>query len=122
MAFKLAARIGFRAACEKADPYILEPMANVEVTIPESFAGTIMGDFSTRRGRVAGMDHDDAGNSIIKARVPYAEVMTYSKDLRSLTRGVGSYIAEVDGYEEAPHEVAQKLVEEYQKARAEGNK
>jgi elongation factor G len=97
-------------------------MANVEVTVPESFAGTIMGDFSTRRGRVAGMDHDDAGNSIIKARVPYAEVVTYAKDLRSLTKGIGMYTAQIDGYEEAPHDVAQKLVADYLAARAEGNK
>ncbi len=122
MAFKLAARLGFRAACEKADPYILEPMANVEVAIDESYAGTIMGDFSTRRGRVLGMDHDALGNTIIKARVPYAEVVYYSKDLRSLTRGNGSYTIKLEGYEEAPRDVAQKLIEAYKASRAEGNK
>ncbi len=119
MAFKLAARIGFRAACEKADPYILEPMANIEVTIDDTYAGTIMGDFSTRRGRVAGMDHDALGNTVIKARVPYAEVVYYSKDLRSLTRGNGSYTIEVEGYEEAPRDVAAKLIEEYKASRNE---
>ncbi len=122
MAFKLAARLGFRAACEKADPYILEPMANIEVTIDDSYAGTIMGDFSTRRGRVAGMDHDPLGNTVIKARVPYAEVVYYARDLRSLTRGNGSYTIELEGYEEAPYDVSQKLVAEYQAARSEGNK
>ncbi len=122
MAFKLAARLGFRAACEKADPYILEPMANVEVTIDDTYAGTIMGDFSTRRGRVSGMDHDALGNTVIKARVPYAEVVYYAKDLRSLTRGNGSYTIEIEGYEEAPRDVSQKLIADYQASRAEGNK
>ncbi len=119
MAFKTAARIGFRAAVEKADPYILEPMANVEVTASDKFDGTIMSDFSSRRGRVTGMDHDELGNTIIKARVPYAEVVTYAKDLRSLTRGNGSFTIEVDGYEEAPYDVAQKLIEEYKASRGE---
>ena len=118
MAFKLAARLGFRAACEKADVYILEPMANLEVTIEDSYAGAIMGDFSTRRGRVAGMDHDSFGNTVIKARVPYAEVVSYAKDLRSITRGSGSYTIEVEGYEEAPRDVAQKLVAEFQASKS----
>ena len=120
MAFKTAARIGFRACCEKADPYILEPMANVEVTINAQYDGTIMSDFSTRRGRITGMDHDAIGNSVIKARVPYAEVVAYAKDLRSLTRGNGSFTLEVEGYEEAPRDVAQKLVEEFKASRSEG--
>ncbi len=113
MAFKLAARIGFRACCEKADPYLLEPMANIAVTADPQYQGAIMGDISTRRGRVTDMGTDDAGNSVVKARVPYAEVVYYAKDLRSLTRGNGSFTIEVEGYEEAPYDVSQKLVEEY---------
>ncbi|MGI6217440.1 MAG: elongation factor G [Coriobacteriales bacterium] len=122
MAFKLAARLGFRNCCEKADPYILEPMANIEVTVSGDYDGAIMSDFSTRRGRVTGMDHDTMGNSVIMARVPYSEVVSYAKDLRSLTRGNGTYTIELEGYEEAPYDVAQKLIAEYQAARAEGNK
>ena len=80
MAFKTAARIGFRAACEKANPIILEPMAAMDVTVGEEYAGAIMGDISTRRGRIVGTDSNDAGETIIKVRVPYAEVINYTKD------------------------------------------
>ena len=121
MAFKTAARIGFRAACEKANPILLEPMANLSVTVTEDYAGTIMGDISTRRGRIVGTDSNNAGETIIKMRVPYAEVVTYTKDLRSLTRGSGTYTIEVEGYDPAPADVTKKLVEEYQASRAAGN-
>ncbi len=121
MAFKQAGRLAFRNACEKADPYILEPMANVEVTVTEEYAGTIMGDFSTRRGRVAGMSTDENGRTVVKARVPYKEVVTYAKDLRSMTRGVGSFTIEVDGYEEVPGDVSKKLIADYQARREEKN-
>lgn len=118
MAFKTAARIGFRAACEKADPVVLEPMASLSITVPEEYAGTVMGDVSTRRGRIVGTDAGPAGQTVIMVRVPYAEVITYTKDLRSLTRGSGSYTLELEGYEEAPHDVTKKLVEECQASRA----
>jgi elongation factor G len=122
MAFKTAARVGFRAACEKADVYLLEPMASITITCDEQYAGAVMGDISTRRGRVGGMDSEKSGETIIKARVPYAEIITYSKDLRSITRGNGVYELHIDGYEEAPFEVSTKLAEEYRRARAEGTK
>ena len=121
MAFKTAARIGFRAACEQASPVILEPMVNMAITVGEAYAGAIMGDISTRRGRIVGTDSDNAGDTVIMVRVPYAEVVTYTKDLRSLSRGSGSYTLEFDGYEEAPHDVQKKLVDEYQAKRAAGN-
>ncbi len=121
MAFKTAARIGFRAACEKADPVLLEPMANMDIVVGEEYAGAIMGDIATRRGRIVGTDSNNAGETVIKVRVPYAEVVTYTKDLRSLSRGNGSYFIEVEGYEEAPHDVTKKLVEEYRASRAAGN-
>lgn len=121
MAFKTAARIGFRAACEKANPVILEPMATLDVTVSEEYAGTIMGDISTRRGRIIGTDAGEAGETVIKVRVPYAEVINYTKELRSLTRGSGSYVLTLEGYEEAPHDVTRKLVAEYEEARAAGN-
>ena len=118
MAFKTAARIGFRAACEKADVYLLEPMANLDITVGEQYAGAVMGDISTRRGRIVGTDSNDVGDTIIKVRVPYAEVVTYTKDLRSLTQGSGTYTFELEGYQEAPYDVSQKLVEEYKASRA----
>ncbi|MCL2136494.1 MAG: elongation factor G [Coriobacteriia bacterium] len=121
MAFRLAGRLAFRNACENADVYLLEPMANVEVTVTEEYAGTIMGDFSTRRGRVAGMSTDDNGRTVIKARVPYKEVITYARDLRSMTRGIGSYALELEGYEEVPGDISKKLVADYQARREEKN-
>lgn len=120
MAFKTAARIGFRAACEKANPVILEPIASMEINVDEEYAGAVMGNITMRRGRIIGTDAGRAGQTVIKVRVPYAEVIAYTKELRSLTRGSGSYTIKIDGYEEAPHDVSEKLISEYQKARAAG--
>ena len=100
---------------------LLEPMADMEITVGEDYAGPVMGDISTRRGRIVGTDSNDAGETVIIVRVPYAEVVTYTKDLRSITRGSGSYSITLEGYEEAPHDVTKKLVEAYQAARAAGN-
>ncbi|MDO5042984.1 MAG: EF-Tu/IF-2/RF-3 family GTPase, partial [Slackia sp.] len=121
MAFKTAARIGFRAACEQAKPVLLEPMADMSIAVGEEYAGAVMGDISTRRGRIIGTDSNDAGETIILVRVPYAEVVTYTKDLRSISRGSGSYTIEVNGYEDAPHDVQERLVKAYQEKRAAGN-
>ena len=110
MAFKTAAHIGFKAACAKADMYLLEPMADMVITVDEEYAGAIMGDLPTRRGRIAGMDTNEKGNTVIRARVPYAEVVQYGKQLRSMTRGSGSYTIEVNGYEEVPRDTAQKII------------
>lgn len=118
MAFKTAARIGFRAACEKANPVILEPMADMAVTVGEEYAGAIMGDIAMKRGRIVGTDSNDEGETVILVRVPYAEVVAYTKDLRSISRGSGSYSIELNGYEEAPHDVQEKLIKAYQESRA----
>lgn len=120
MAFKTAAHIGFKAACEKASMYLLEPMANLTVTTDEEFAGAVMGDIPTRRGRIMGMDTDENGDSVIKARVPYAEIVQYAKQLRSLTRGSGEYTIEIDGYEEVPRDAAQKVIDAYEASKGEG--
>ena len=117
MAFKTAARIAFRAACEQADPIILEPMADVDITVSEAYAGVVMGDVSTRRGRIVGTDSNDEGETIIVVRVPYAEILTYTKDLRALSRGSGTYTVQLNGYEPAPYDVQKKLIEEYQASR-----
>jgi len=114
MAFKTAARIGFRACCEKANPVLLEPIVNLAITAPEQYAGAVMGDISTRRGRIVGTDSNDQGATVIMVRVPYAEVVTYTKDLRALTRGSGSYTFEFAGYEDAPMDVTKKLIAEYE--------
>ena len=118
MAFKTAARIGFRAACEQAGMVLLEPMASLEVCVPEEYAGAVMGDVSTRRGRIVGTDSNDAGDTVIIVRVPYAEVIGYTRDLRALSHGAGEYSIVVEGYEQAPANVSAKLVEEYRASRA----
>ena len=121
MAFKTAARIGFRAACEKADPVILEPMADMRVTVTEEFAGAVMGDLPTRRGRIMGSESgEEPGETVIVVRVPYAEIVNYTRDLRSMTRGNGSYTYEINGYEQAPADIQQKLVAEYEASRNQG--
>ena len=121
MAFKTAARIGFRAACEQASPVVLEPMATMSIAVPERYAGTVMGDISTRRGRIMGTGSSGVGETGIMVRVPYAEVVSYTKDLRSISRGSGSYSIELDGYEQAPADVQKKLAAEYEVKRAAGN-
>lgn len=117
MAFKTAARLAFRAACQKADPIILEPMADMDITVGEAYAGAVMGDISTRRGRIVGTDSNDEGETIIVVRVPYAEVLSYTKDLRALSRGSGTYSVRLNGYEPAPYDVQKKLVELYEASR-----
>lgn len=117
MAFKTAARLAFRAACEQADPIILEPMADMDITVGEAYAGAVMGDISTRRGRIVGTDSNDEGETIIVVRVPYAEVLSYTKDLRALSRGSGTYSVRLNGYEPAPYDVQKKLVEQYEASR-----
>lgn len=121
MAFKTAARIGFRAAAEKADPVILEPIATLDIEIPDAYAGAVMGDISSIRGRVLGMDAPAPGVQVIKAQAPYAEVVHYSPHLRALSSGTGTYTISIDSYEQVPGDIQKKLVEVYQKERAEGH-
>ena len=120
MAFRTAARIGLKKACEDADPVVLEPMENIKVTIPESYAGAVMGDVSASRGRVTGMDSSDRGETVVTATVPYAELVDYATRLRSLTRGTGDFTMEPAGYEQVPYDVQQKLVEIYEHNRTQG--
>lgn len=120
MAFRTAARIGLKKACEGADPVVLEPMENITVTIPESYAGAVMGDVSASRGRVTGMDSNDHGETVVTATVPYAELVDYATRLRSLTRGTGDFTMEPAGYEQVPYDVQQKLVEIFEHNRAQG--
>ena len=122
MAFKTAARIGFQKAVDQAEPVLLEPMAHLVVTVPESYAGSVMGDVSASRGRVEGMEAAGAGETKVSATVPYAEVTDYATRLRSLSRGTGEFELEIVGYEQVPHDVQQKLSQEYQDRRAAGQK
>jgi elongation factor G len=121
MAFRTAARIAFRAAAEQADPVILEPIATLEIEVPDQYAGAVMGDISSIRGRVLGMDAPSPGVQVIKAHVPYAEVVHYSPHLRSLSSGTGDYTISIDSYEQVPGDIQKKLVDVHQKERAEGH-
>ena len=122
MAFKTAARLGFQDAVKQAEPVLLEPMAHLKITVPESYAGSVMGDISASRGRVEGMQAAGAGETCVEATVPYAEVTDYATRLRSLTRGTGEFELEVNGYEQVPHDVQQRLAQEYLDRRASGER
>lgn len=109
-AFKMAASIGFKDGMRKASPVLLEPMMSVEVETPEDYAGTVMGDLSSRRGMVQGMDDMMGGGKTIKAEVPLAEMFGYSTSLRSATQGRATYTMEFKHYSEAPKNVAEAIM------------
>jgi len=110
MAFKMAAIFGFKEGCRKAQPVILEPMMAVEVETPEDYAGNVMGDLSSRRGMVQGMDDMSGGGKAIKAEVPLSEMFGYSTTLRSMSQGRATYTMEFKHYAEAPRNVAEAIV------------
>jgi len=110
-AFRMAASMAFKDGCRKASPVLLEPMMAVEVETPEDYAGTVMGDLSSRRGMVQGMDEiAGGGGKIIKAEVPLSEMFGYSTSLRSATQGRASYTMEFKHYAEAPKNVTEAIV------------
>lgn len=110
MAFKMAAIFGFKEGARKASPVILEPMMAVEVETPEDYAGNVMGDLSSRRGMVQGMDDMVGGGKAIKAEVPLSEMFGYSTTLRSMSQGRATYTMEFKHYAEAPRNVAEAIV------------
>jgi elongation factor G len=110
-AFRMAASMAFKDGCRKASPVILEPMMAVEVETPEDYAGTVMGDLSSRRGMVQGMDEiQGGGGKIIKAEVPLSEMFGYSTSLRSATQGRATYTMEFKHYSEAPKNIIDAIV------------
>ena len=109
-AFKMAAIFGFKEAARKASPVILEPMMAVEVETPEDYAGAVMGDLSSRRGMVQGMDDMAGGGKSIKAEVPLSEMFGYATSLRSQTQGRATYTMEFKHYAEAPRNVAEAVI------------
>ncbi|KCB29081.1 translation elongation factor G [Bordetella hinzii CA90 BAL1384] len=109
-AFKMAGSMAFKEGMRKASPVLLEPMMAVEVETPEDYAGSVMGDLSSRRGMVQGMDDMVGGGKIIKAEVPLAEMFGYATNLRSLTQGRATYTMEFKHYSEAPKNVADEVI------------
>jgi len=111
MAFKVAASFGCRQGTLDANPALLEPMMKVEITTPEEWMGDVVGDVSRRRGMIEGMDDGHAGLKVIRAKVPLSEMFGYSTDLRSATQGRASYSMEFLEYNEAPKNIADKIIE-----------
>ena len=109
LSFQLAGRLAFRKAMEQAKPTLLEPVMKVEIEVPDEFAGAIMGDLNSRRGRIQGMDNK-SGKTVIKAEVPMAEMLTYGVDLTSMTQGRGSFNMEMDHYDIVPAQLQEKII------------
>ncbi len=109
MSFKMAGRLGFREAMQKAGPIMLEPISKIVVTVPSGYQGDVMADLSGRRGQVQGTEAGDSGLQLISALVPTSEIMRYAIDLRSITQGWGSFTEEHDHYEEMPAHLADKV-------------
>jgi elongation factor G len=118
MAFKIAGSLAFKSAYEKADPVLLEPIMEVEVTAPDEAVGAVNGDLNSRRGRLQGME-PRGGMTTIKAEVPMAEILTYSQALTSMTGGRGDYNMHFLRYEEVPSHIAQKIIDEAKKEKEE---
>lgn len=115
MAFKIAARLAYKKGLPLASPVLLEPISHVEVYIPDSYMGDIIGDLNKRRGRILGMNPYEGGLQQVVADVPTAEMFKYANDLRSMTQGRGFFKQYFERYEEAPANVAQKVIDEAKK-------
>jgi elongation factor G len=122
MAFQIAGSIALKDAVEQAGVVLLEPIVDLEVTVPESYTGDVMGDLNSKRGKIGGMEQIGGGKSRIAAQVPQAEVARYVIDLRSMTGGRGAYTATFSHYEQVPPQLAQRVIDEYQTAREEARR
>ena len=118
MAFKIAGSMAFKSAYEQADPVLLEPIMEREVTVPDEAVGAVNGDLNSRRGRLHGME-PRGGMTTIKAEEPMAEILTYSQSLTSLTGGRGDYAMHFARYEEVPSHIAQKVIADTAKEKEE---
>jgi elongation factor G len=110
MAFKIAGSMGFKAAAQKAQPALKEPIMAIEVVTPDEFLGDCIGDLNSRRGRIEGMEPAPGSMQVIKAQVPLAEMFGYATALRSMTQGRASYSMEPSHYDEVPRTVAEEIV------------
>ena len=108
MAFKIAASMAFREAAKKAKPVLLEPVFKVEVTVPEEYMGDVIGDISSRRGRIEGSDMNN-GAVAVRGFVPLSEMFGYATDLRSKTQGRGVYVMQFDHFEKLPDNLIEKI-------------
>jgi elongation factor G len=116
MAFKIAASLAFKKGMLEAKPILLEPIAKVEINIPDEYLGDIMGDMNKRRGRILGMEQQADGSQLVKAEAPMAEMYTYAIELKSMTQARGTFEVEFLRYEEMPNNLAEKVIAEYKAA------
>ena len=122
MAFQIAGSLGIKEAVQKSGVVLLEPVMDLEVLVPDSMTGDVIGDLNAKRGRVAGMDPTGAGKTRIRAQVPQSELTRYSIDLRSITGGRGVFTMTYSHYEEVPAHLADKVIAESQKEKEEAHK
>jgi elongation factor G len=115
MAFKIAANLAYKEGVQQASPVLLEPICHVEVLVPDSYMGDIIGDMNKRRGRILGMNPAAGGMQQVVAEVPEAEMFKYATDLRSMTQARGSFTIRFERYEEAPQNIAEKVIAEAKK-------
>ena len=116
MAFKIAGSMAFKKAVEQCKPTLLEPIVTVQVFVPDEYMGDVIGDLSSKRGKVLGSD-SDKGITEVRAHVPMSEILQYAQDLRSMTGGQGTFTMEFDHYEECPAPIAEKIIQESREAR-----
>ncbi len=109
MAFKIAGALAFKKAFAACRPILLEPIVNLEVKVPDTDMGTIIGDLNKKRGRILGMEPQD-GMQLVKAQAPLGELFKYATDLRSMTQGRASFITQHSHYEEVPSNVADPII------------
>jgi elongation factor G len=120
MAFQIAGALALKEAVAKAGVALLEPIVQVDVVVPESYTGDVIGDLNGKRGRILGMESTGAGKQRVKALVPQSEMVRYAIDLRSMTHGRGIFTMTFDHYEEVPAHLTEKIVAEAKKAKEEG--
>ncbi|MDI3280917.1 MAG: elongation factor G, partial [Bacillota bacterium] len=118
LAFKIASSMAFKKGFMEAQPVLLEPIMKVEVRVPEDFMGDVMGDLNKKRGKILGMEREGKWQ-IIRAHVPLSELSRYAIDLRSITQGRGSFTMEFDHYDEVPPPLAEQVIEQARKLKAE---
>jgi elongation factor G len=122
MAFQVAGSLALKDGAEKAGVVLLEPIVEVEVTVPESLTGDVIGDLNSKRGRVQGMDPTGSGKTRIRAQVPQAEMIRYAVDLRSITGGRGAFTMKFSSYEQVPTHIADKVIAESKRDKEEAHR
>jgi Translation elongation factors (GTPases) len=121
IAFKIAGAQALKKGLSQGQSVLIEPVMNLTITVPEAYTGDIISDLNTKRGRVLGMTPENS-NNIIEAQSPYAELLRYAIDLRSMTQGRGNFVMSFDHYEEVPPHISQNICEEAAREKAEGTK